>query len=218
MLSKLPPWVEYGAFALAMLAGIVNAVGLLGFQHQAISHLSGTATLLGVELLSSPGHVLHLLGVIFSFILGAGLSGALIPGTTLQLGRHYELLLVIEGALLLLALLLLEEGQLAGHYAASAACGLQNALVTTYSGAVVRTTHLTGIFTDLGLMIGAACRGKPLDRRKALLFIVIIGGFVTGGVIGGALFSELAFMTLLVPAVMCAALALLYRFYCYRSN
>ncbi|MDY6889953.1 MAG: DUF1275 domain-containing protein, partial [Pseudomonadota bacterium] len=47
MLTKLPKWVEYGAFTLAFIAGIVNAIGLLGFEHQAISHLSGSVTLLG---------------------------------------------------------------------------------------------------------------------------------------------------------------------------
>jgi len=36
MISKLPRWVEYGALLLAGLAGSVNAIGLLGFQHQAI--------------------------------------------------------------------------------------------------------------------------------------------------------------------------------------
>ena len=41
VVSRLPKWVEYGAFILALVAGFVNAVGLLGFQHQSISHLSG---------------------------------------------------------------------------------------------------------------------------------------------------------------------------------
>jgi uncharacterized membrane protein YoaK (UPF0700 family) len=46
----LPRWIELGAFTLALLAGTVNAVDLLGFAHQYISHLSGTATQLGAEL------------------------------------------------------------------------------------------------------------------------------------------------------------------------
>ena len=52
MISKLPRWVEYGALLLAGLAGSVNAIGLLGFQHQAISHISGTMSLLGSSLLT----------------------------------------------------------------------------------------------------------------------------------------------------------------------
>lgn len=52
MITKLPKWVEYGAFVLALSAGIVNGIGLLGFEHQAISHLSGTATLIGTDLVN----------------------------------------------------------------------------------------------------------------------------------------------------------------------
>jgi hypothetical protein len=39
MISKLPRWIELGAFMLALLAGTVHTVGLLGFAHQSISHL-----------------------------------------------------------------------------------------------------------------------------------------------------------------------------------
>ena len=48
LLTRLPPWVEVGAFLLAFLAGSVNAVGLLGFSHQSVSHLTGTSSLLGL--------------------------------------------------------------------------------------------------------------------------------------------------------------------------
>ena len=50
MLTRLPRWVEVGAFLLAFLAGSVNAVGLLGFSHQSVSHLTGTTSLLGLAL------------------------------------------------------------------------------------------------------------------------------------------------------------------------
>lgn len=61
MISKLPRWVEYGSFLLALVAGLVNSIGLLGFKHQSISHLSGTATLLGTEMINSSIYdVLHL--------------------------------------------------------------------------------------------------------------------------------------------------------------
>ena len=67
--------------------------------------------------------------------------------------------------------MLLSSGSFYGLLLASAACGLQNALATTYSGAIVRTTHVTGIFTDLGIMLGAIFRGQTLDYRKAKLFL-----------------------------------------------
>ena len=213
MITRLPRWVEVGAFLLAMLAGSVNAVGLLGFQHQSVSHLSGTATLLGADLVKLDPEIWHLAGVLFSFLLGAVVSGVLLGNTALKLGRHYSFALVLEGALLLVAMLVLQQGSLSGHYLASAACGLQNALVTTYSGALIRTTHLTGLFTDLGIMIGLRLRGQPFDRRKALLYLLIIAGFILGGGMGALLFGVMAFTALLVPGVMAIALALGYALY-----
>ncbi|HNP03001.1 MAG TPA: DUF1275 domain-containing protein, partial [Agitococcus sp.] len=41
MTQKLPAWIEIGAFILALIAGLINVVGLLGFQHQSVSHLTG---------------------------------------------------------------------------------------------------------------------------------------------------------------------------------
>ncbi|MEM5496099.1 YoaK family protein [Paraglaciecola mesophila] len=214
MISRLPRWVEYGAFILAMIAGTVNAVGLLGFTHQAISHLSGTATLIGASL----SHVslkesFHLFAILLSFMLGAAFSGFFLRNRTLKLSRHYDFLLFTEGCLLLLSIWLLRENYAAGHYTASAACGLQNALATTYSGAIIRTTHMTGIFTDLGIMLGERLRQKSFDKRKMILFLLLISGFISGGVIGTSLFTYFGFNALLVPASLCFVLALSYRVY-----
>ena len=214
MVSQLPKWVELGAFVLALVAGVVNAIGLLGFEHQSVSHLSGTATLLGTSLLNtSLQHTLHLLGVLLSFVVGSSIAGFLLHGSTLRLGRHYDTALISETVLLLLALWLLSGGSFYGHFFASAACGLQNALATTYSGAVIRTTHVTGIFTDLGIMIGSFVRGEPLDQRKAKLFVLIILGFIIGGTLGALLYTQYQFFALLFPAAVCLSLAAIYRMY-----
>ncbi|WP_018013887.1 YoaK family protein [Teredinibacter turnerae] len=212
MISTLPRWIEFGAFVLALVAGCVNAIGLLSFEHQAVSHVSGTATLLGVQL--SLWHLatsIHLVGVLLAFMVGAAISGVLLHGAKLQLGRHYDTALTIEAILLLAALLLLSADVYAGVFLASIACGLQNALATTFSGAVVRTTHLTGIFTDLGIMLGGVLRGERLDRRKAKLFSLIIVGFIAGGMVGAFLHRKLHFLALFFPALVCLLLALLYR-------
>ncbi len=196
---------------LAFVAGCVNAVGLLGFEHQSISHISGTATLVGSGIIdSSISDVFHLVVILISFLLGASLSGFFLSGRSLKLGRHYDTLLAIEGLFLLVSIYLLESSSLSGHYLASAACGLQNALATNYSGAIVRTTHLTGIFTDLGIMIGAKFRGKVFDKRKAVLFLLIICGFIIGGAFGAYIFNLFQFFALAVPAVICFSMAISY--------
>ncbi|MFY0641329.1 MAG: DUF1275 domain-containing protein [Bermanella sp.] len=218
MISKLPKWVEYGAFTLALLAGCINVVGLLGFQHQAVSHLSGTATLLGNSLLSFSTQSWHLIAVLISFVIGSMISGFFLSSPSLKLGRHYDSLLVIEAIILLGALFFLQQGSSFGHYFASAACGLQNALVTQYSGAVIRTTHMTGIFTDLGIMLGAALRKEPFDQRKFILFMVIITGFISGGFMGAFIYTHYQFYTLIIPIVICMTLALAYRIYFLRAR
>tara|TARA_R110002110_G_scaffold402097_1_gene619225 strand:+ start:491 stop:1153 length:663 start_codon:yes stop_codon:yes gene_type:complete len=219
VISQLPRWVEYGSFILALVAGLVNAIGLLGFSHQAISHLSGTATLLGTGFVSaSLPEVFHYLLILLSFLIGATISGFFLSSGALRLGRNYSGLLCFEALLLVASMYCLNQDYLFGHYLASAACGLQNALVTNYSGAVVRTTHVTGIFTDLGLMIGARFRGERFDGRKALLFLLIISGFILGGSLGAYLFSVLMFYALAIPAAICVSLALAYSIYNARTR
>ena len=214
MISKLPRWVEYGSFVLALVAGLVNAIGLLGFKHESISHLSGTATLLGAGMIQSTFvDVIHLTLILVSFLIGAAISGYFLRGGTLKLGRNYSGLLFLEALFLLGSIYFLTKNALQGHYLASAACGLQNALATTYSGAIVRTTHVTGIFTDLGIMLGAKLRGEQFDKRKALLFLLIIIGFILGGTSGAYLFSLLQFQALYIPAGICILLALSYSIY-----
>jgi len=214
LIAKLPKWVELGAFVLALVAGCVNAIGLLGFEHQSVSHLSGTATLLGTELLSmSFQKVLHFIGILLSFLAGAAIAGFLLHGSTLKLGRHYDTVLFLEFILLCIASWLLLTGSFYGHFLASSACGLQNAMATTFSGAIIRTTHVTGIFTDLGIMLGSIFRGESIDSRKAKLFLCIIGGFVLGGTCGALLYLEYQFSALFVPAIICLIMAVLYRLY-----
>lgn len=199
---------------LAFVAGCINAIGLLGFEHQSVSHLSGTATLLGTSVFNgSIQGSLHLAGILLAFFAGAAFSGFLLHGSVLKLGRHYDTALIVESALIFAALYLLSSGSYYGHYAASAACGLQNALATTYSGAVIRTTHLTGIFTDLGIMLGSVLRGETFDRRKGVLFVLIITGFIVGGMFGAYAFARLGFSALLAPGLVCLLLAGCYRLY-----
>lgn len=218
MITKLPRWVEVGGFWLAGIAGSVNAIGLLGFKHQAVSHLTGTSTLLGASFVEPAlGGSIHLFLILLSFVLGAALAGFIIDNAVLRLGRRYSFALVLEAGLLLLAMASLQNESNVGHLFASAACGLQNGMVSTYSGATVRTTHVSGLFTDLGTMVGARLRGHPVDTRKALLFLLLISGFILGGAIGAYAFRALQFTALTIPAGGALALAIAYWVYRHRE-
>lgn len=201
MPERLPRWVWLGATALSAVAGIVNAVGFLGFQQQAITHLTGNTTLLGVALAAGESWpAVVLASMIAAFVLGATASGLIIQDTTLRLGRRYGVALLIECALLVAAAALFARQALLGPVLAAVACGLQNGMVTTYSGAVVRTTHVSGMFTDLGLMLGHRLRGLPVSLPRLKLSLLVIGGFGAGGVLGAWLFAAAGYAALLVPA------------------
>lgn len=210
----LPRWVWIGAVALAAVAGMVNVIGFLGFEHQAVSHLTGTTSLLGAALADGDLRAIsHLWGLLIAFCLGAMLSGMIIQDSALKLGRRYGVVLVMEALLLLAATPLFERKLVWGALLAAMACGLQNAMVTTYSGAVVRTTHLSGMFTDLGIGLGHLLRGMPLQKRRLMLSGFIISGFLAGSILGAWLFRHLLYNALLVPAALTGAVGLSYMAY-----
>ncbi len=79
--TTTPNWVYFGGMALAVTAGSINAVGFLGQHHQALSHLTGTVTVLGIAC----GHLLRgtavdwfrfrIYGVLFFGFFAGGLIG-----------------------------------------------------------------------------------------------------------------------------------------------
>ena len=81
----------------------------------------------------------------------------------------------------------------------------------------MRTTHLTGIFTDLGLMLGKALKGDPFDTRKGVMFLLIIIGFLLGGITGFILFEYSSILALVLPALACFVLSVTYRVYRIRA-
>lgn len=219
MINKLPRWVEIGGFFLALIAGSINAIALLGFNHQGVSHLTGSSTLLSVELAKSNySDVVHLFFIIVSFFAGASVSGFIIGNESLRLGRRYSVALSLEALLLLLGMIFLNKASNPGHYLASAACGLQNAMTSTFSGAVVRTTHVTGLFTDLGITVGLWLRGQPADKRRVVLYLTLISGFILGGVIGALSFGSFRFYSIIAPAAFSAAMAVAYLIYWHKTT
>ncbi|HEY4247057.1 MAG TPA: YoaK family protein [Lacunisphaera sp.] len=203
MLSKLPRWIWIGIWVLAFVAGAVNVVGFLCFSHQSVTHLTGTTSMLGASLGTvNMRAMVRYLSILASFVFGAFVSGYTVRDGALQLGRQYGVIMMAEALLLYISPHLLAHTSMWGIYLASCACGLQNGMVTNYSGAVVRTTHVSGMFTDLGLFLGNALRGQVYDRRRLQMCCLVISGFLLGGVAGSCLFSVLGVFALYVPATI----------------
>jgi uncharacterized membrane protein YoaK (UPF0700 family) len=209
--ERTPAWVLMGAFLLTLSAGSINAVGFLGVHHQGLSHLTGTITLVSTRVAGSTWTDAAASGlVVASFFFGAFLSALIIRQSSLHMGRRYGVVLTLEAMLLFGAVYLFEGGTVAGAYLASTACGLQNAMATSYSGALIRSTHMTGIVTDIAIAAGHAVRGQPVDWFRMRLYAVLVGGFSLGGVAGAAGFARIGYRTLIFPAVLSGASGLGY--------
>ena len=209
MTTKLPVWIELGGFVLAFNAGIANAIGLLGFQHQAMSHLTGTTTLVGVAIADGDvARILHLLAIMTAFTGGAVVSAFIVNGASLKISRRYYAVMLLEGAAFLGAGALLQVNNTLGHHLASFACGAQNAMATTYSGSILRTTHVTGIFTDIGIYLGQALRGHRQDHRRIKIYLAIAAGFIAGGAMGTVLYAAMGIASLFACAGICTTLGL----------
>jgi uncharacterized membrane protein YoaK (UPF0700 family) len=90
------------------------------------------------------------------------------------------------------------------------ASGLQNAALTSASGATIRTTHLTGLTTDLGIgLIRAAWLRDDQGRRSheirsTILRMGTIASFFAGSGIGAVLYVRNGYLGFALPATIAA--------------
>src|SRR5690606_26439106 len=85
------------------------------------------------------------------------------------------------------------------------AMGLQNGIVSVVSGKVVRTTHLTGMVTDLGLSLGKLLMKKGnlvFVKRNITLSFAIITSFITGGIASAFLTVSYSEKVLYIPIIL----------------
>jgi uncharacterized membrane protein YoaK (UPF0700 family) len=220
---------------LAFVGGFVNSCGfvLVGIF---TSHVTGNVGRLAND--AALGHysaALAALTMVVAFFGGAFLVSVLVESHVFnRRSRAYATALSIE-ALLLGAFALLSFLTASAHLRVRdadalilcAAMGMQNALVTRLSGAVVRTTHLTGVVTDLGIEsarwfrywrrtvsevthISLIFQGEAPERpqsQKILLLVTIASSFLSGATIGAMSAIHLQHASMLLAALAVGACA-----------
>jgi uncharacterized membrane protein YoaK (UPF0700 family) len=226
--SNIAVWMS-----MAFQGGVLNIGGFMAC-HRFVSHVTGFSTFFGVEVSTNPDNAFHSVGMLvvpLFFLLGAMLSGQLVDirlkmhkkpryyftfgvifcltlvvffgGITGNFGKFGEPLALKRDYLLLILLCLI--------------CGIQNGTVTTVSRAVVRTTHLTGVTTDLGIGIIRFLNRKQLDHdseemqnnnRANLMRVGIIFFFGLGSVAGGFAFRYFGYSGFILPVVTSGTLFL----------
>jgi len=191
-----------------------------------VAHHTGNVSKLAKFLVERNGAGLGVVGgSIGLYALGACCSGLLVGDHKFRLGRRYGYALALESIALAgswyystkeITPVTVDDWQFLGVLLAAWALGLQNAMTTQYSGAVVRTTHMTGIITDIGNLLGQGI-GKLCFKQNTTpefwrlkIHIPLLLNFFLGGILGEIAYDIYQIEALLAPAVLIASLALLY--------
>jgi uncharacterized membrane protein YoaK (UPF0700 family) len=222
-LSVLSGWLF-----LLFLAGSVNAGGFLAAE-RFVTHITGFATLIGIDLAAGRlSHALGLFTVPLYFLLGSMISVVFVEGRALK-GKlpRYDLIMLII-CLCFFAVIIGGNLELFGPFGEVAkiqndyfflaflclASGLQNSAITRSSGSTIRTTHITGITTDLGLGFMKLIHLKKnspeyLEERKTSFFrMASVFAFILGSAAGAFVFLKYQyngfFLPLAMASIVCA--------------
>lgn len=188
------------AILLCTTAGFVNASGFLGFS-VLTTNMTGHAALMALRLTEGDFRAVRMISIwLFLFLTGAFLSGLYVSRAGREKRYSYTMPIFIEMVILGFVGYFghtFDHSIVKTEYFAGAllfAMGMQNALVSVISGTVVRTTHLTGMFTDLGIDLSTALLRCPqkdiLLWKKIVLRLIIISFFLTGSILGGFAFIK----------------------------
>ncbi|HEV2700939.1 MAG TPA: YoaK family protein, partial [Steroidobacteraceae bacterium] len=193
--------------------------------HQYTSHMTGIISAMANNMLQgSFALVLAGLGAVLSFLAGAACTAILV-----NYARRQHARMAGSTPLLLEALLLLGFGLLGARlthlegmfvpFTVMLLCfmmGLQNALITKLSNAEIRTTHVTGIVTDIGIEVGKflywndprhterPVRANPVRLR---LLTILLSAFFLGGASGALGFARMGYAACVPLALVLALLA-----------
>jgi uncharacterized membrane protein YoaK (UPF0700 family) len=217
---------------LTFVAGATNAGGFLATQIYT-SHMSGlVATMADFLVLAKYEVVFTAIGAIVSFVLGAATTALMVNwARRSHLESRYALPLLLEALLLLLfALVGRRLAATSFEFVSSTVVllgylmGLQNALITKISSARIRTTHVTGMVTDIGIELGrllywnrasekdsdnAAGERVVADLRNLKMLLGLVGLFFAGGLVGATGFSRFGFLFSIPLALLVAFVAVM---------
>jgi uncharacterized membrane protein YoaK (UPF0700 family) len=214
--------------SLAFVAGAINAGGFLAVKMYT-SHMTGIISLIADDLvLNEPTLAMAGLMALCSFIGGAACCAILINwARRKQLNSRYALPLLLEAALLLgfgtMGSRLDQWGHLFVPLTVMALCflmGLQNAVITKISSAEIRTTHMTGIVTDLGIELGkmsywnsskmkAHLEPVVADKNRLRTQTSMVLMFFSGAVVGAYGFKQHGYTIATCLAVFLMVIALI---------
>lgn len=211
------------AWYLAFVAGASNAGGFFAVHHYT-SHMSGVvASMADNTALGNAALVAIGISSVVAFFSGSFLTTLFVRwAREKKMESVYALPLLVEAFLLLF--FSLRGRVVAAEYDAIGlivllcfSMGLQNAIITKLSDAVIRTTHVTGMVTDLGIAVGRIVSAKwktgDVDIEHEIDTVRLLGSlialFFVGGVAGALGFRHIGFVFTLPLAMILLMLAAL---------
>lgn len=205
-------WVYIAAVLLPFNGGYINASTLMSFLQNSVGYVTGNLTYAGVFL--SDGEFLifikMILLVIF-FLVGAVISGLIIKNPHYNEDYSYPTNLGLQLILIFIAILLLNLHISYCEYILAMAMGLQNAMTTYYGSALIRTTHMTGTTTDLGLLIAYKIKNRKIATWKLKLYTILISSFLLGSFIGAIAFKNFHGNALYLSILIYLIMIILYK-------
>ena len=200
------------ASLLGITAGFVNAAGFLGFS-VLTTNVTGHAALFAEQIALQNWETARIIALwMFLFLAGAFISSLIVSRIGKNQQYSYVIPILIETTILISVALLgykYDHSLVAKEIFAGSllfAMGLQNALVSMVSGSVVRTTHLTGTFTDLGIELAQFIKNKPEENKvlkpRIKLRMAIIFFFMCGALGGAWLFRSFSFYSFFIPVII----------------
>ena len=203
------------AALLAFTAGTVDVSGYLALR-QFTSHMSGIVAAMAADLATRGFNILIQPAVVLGcFLAGAAFCAVLVNWERRRNRESLFAVPVLLEAFLLASLAL----PLKGHHLFLTLCvlgfsmGLQNAIITKVSRAEIRTTHITGMITDIGIELGKALYWNRTTGRipvraehhRLLLLTMLVTLFFTGGILGAFAYPRIGFLLMLPLAALLAA-------------
>jgi uncharacterized membrane protein YoaK (UPF0700 family) len=194
---------------LALSAGAINA-GAFVWASSYVTHVTGALTRVSTNVGGAWSAVLESGFLIVTFVLGATASVVMLQARAMRglKPNHAVPLWLVAGLVAAVALVgrasFTEDGELVLLGVLGFAMGLMNASVASSTALSVRTTHMTGPASDLGVSLGMAFFATGEERSQALRLAALRGGkvlaFIGGGLLMWPLVEDLGSLALLVPA------------------
>ncbi|AUR50967.1 YoaK family protein [Aquella oligotrophica] len=197
-------WIYRAVGLLSFNGGLVSMVTFVSFIHNSVGYVTGNISFAADAFAN--GNILafkSFMLALLAFLFGSIVSGVIIPIDNAERGSNYNIALIFEIICIICGGIGLKAGFDSARYFLAIAMGIQNALTTYYGKSIIRTTHMTGTMTDLGIILGHWIRGNAVEKWRIVVYLSLLTGFFVGSVVGAIAYKFIGYGTLIISVLLC---------------